>query len=87
MKLREQEEKIQQQLTAFEDPQAKLTALELEKKSAEEVTEVQSTKLTKVKTNKINGGMQTTGSKMNGASLGMKDESGEEFNNTYLKDL
>lgn len=46
----------------------------------------------------INGGMQTTGSigmsrmpstmtQMNGANLGMEDEPGEEFNNTYLDQL
>jgi hypothetical protein len=52
----------------------------------------------KIRFMEINGGMQTTGSigmarmpstmtQMNGASLGMEDEAGEEFNNTYLKDL
>lgn len=46
----------------------------------------------------LNGGMQTTGSigmtrmpstttQMNGANLGMEDEPGEEFNNTYLDQL
>lgn len=51
----------------------------------------------KIRFMEINGGMHTTGSigmgrmstmtQMNGASLGMEDEAGEEFNNTYLKDL
>lgn len=46
----------------------------------------------------MNGGMQCSGSigmsrlpttttRLNGANLGMEDEAGEEFNNTYLSDL
>ena len=46
----------------------------------------------------MNGGMQTTGSigmsrkqttmtHFNGASIGMEDEEGEEFNNTYLDNM
>lgn len=52
----------------------------------------------KIRFMEINSSMQTTGSigmvrmpstmpQMNGASLGMEDEAGEEFNNTYLKEL
>jgi hypothetical protein len=52
----------------------------------------------KIRFMEIDGGMQTTGSigmnrmpstlsHMNGTSLGMEDEAGEEFNNTYLKEL
>lgn len=52
----------------------------------------------KIRFMEINGGMQIKNSvginrmqssmaQINGASLGMEDEPGEEFNNTYLKDL
>lgn len=52
----------------------------------------------KIRFMEANGGMQTTGSigmnrrastmtQMNGANLGMEDEAGEEFNNTYLSEL
>lgn len=52
----------------------------------------------KIRFMEANGGMQSVGSigmtrrpstmtQMNGANLGMEDEAGEEFNNTYLSDL
>ena len=48
----------------------------------------------KIRFMEINGGMQIKSNvgmsrmaQINGASLGMEDEPGEEFNNTYLKDL
>jgi hypothetical protein len=92
---------METKLSQFEQHNEKLVkqinAMNEQRLKYEEMRKENENLRTKIRFLEINNGMQarqsigigrpSTITQMNGAHLGMEDEAGEEFNNTYLKDL
>jgi hypothetical protein len=92
---------METKLGQFEQHNAKLVkqinTINEQRLKYEEMRKENESLRTKIRFLEINNGMQarqsigigrpSTTTQMNGAHLGMEDEAGEEFNNTYLKDL